>query len=87
KQAGQRLADEVKDKTGFLTDLGRHEMSQRKGPDTAPAPDLTDVQIAADGTTATGKSVSHQADGGDLSREVQFQKIDGSWFISSIIIF
>lgn len=78
-----RVAALIKDKPAFLKDL----MSQNPpDPNPGPMPELTDLQIQADGVTATAKAVVHTPDGTAGSQDVKFKKIDGSWRLDSLVV-
>jgi len=77
-----RLRDQVKDKRGFLLDLMQLQPPRAKKIE--PPFELTNLKIT--GKTATGTLVQKE-ETGTTSVDISFDRVEGSWLISSVLIF
>lgn len=91
EQFATRLMEGLPDRRAFLVDfMTRQQTHQAKRPPaTRPSEplELQDVQIDASGTNATAKLLRKSRDGGTMSQNVKFEKIDGSWRIATVMMY
>jgi hypothetical protein len=88
EQFADRLAAKIQDKRAFMRDFIAQVLSDKNtDAKSNPVPELVNLHIQPDGTTAVAKLVQHVGDGTTMSQDIQFKKIGGSWKIDNAVLF